>query len=132
MSSLGNSLYRIVFWTYERGSAPYDVAVVLIVVFVLLSPRGWFHDRPELDVPPQQAANVELLSGDASGGTQLYQVDARVLALPVATPELEHLLHDAVRKNVPSLQGRTFRIVSIDPVRGDQGNVISYRVGVQP
>lgn len=131
MRALGRILYRVVFWSYERGSAPYDIAVVLIVVFVLATPRGWFHDRPQVN-PTNQQASVQLLSSDGAAGTQTYQVDARVLALPVATPELERLVHDAVRKNVPSLQGRQFRILSIDPVRGDQGDVISYRVAIQP
>jgi len=129
MRTLGRILYRTIFWSYERGSAPYDVAVVLIVVFVLLSPRGWFHDRPELDAA-NQPASVQLLSD--VNGTQTYQVDARVLALPTPTPELDHLIHDAVRKNVPSLQGRPFRVLSIDPVRGDNGDVASYRVSIQP
>lgn len=132
MRALGRILYRVIFWSFERGSVPYDIAVVLIVVFVLATPRGWFRDRPEMDTADQQHANVQLISSDSAGGTQMYQVDARVLALPVAPPELEHLVHDAVRKNVPSLQGRPFRILNIDPVRGDQGNVLSYRVTIQP
>ena len=132
MRTLGQILYRTIFWSYERGTWPYDVAVAAIVVFVLLTPRGWFRDRPEMDPADPQRASVLLISSDSAGGTQMYQVDARVLALPVAPPELEHLVHDAVRKNVPSLQGRPFRILNIDPVRGDQGNVLSYRVTIQP
>ena len=41
MRALGRILYRTIFWSYERGTWPYDVAVALIVLFVLLSPRGW-------------------------------------------------------------------------------------------
>lgn len=132
MRTLGRALYRIVFWSYDRGSVPYDVAVVLIVVFVLLSPRGWFHDRPQLDSTGQRPAAVALLSSDAATGIQTYEVDAKLLAPPAPTPELEHSLHDAVRKNISSLQGRPFRILSIDPVRGERGDVISYRVQIQP
>ena len=46
MRTLWRGLVRIVFWSFERGTLPYDVAVAVIVVFVLFSPRSWFNDRP--------------------------------------------------------------------------------------
>ena len=39
MPRLGQILNRIFFWSYERGTWQYDVAVALILVFVLLTPR---------------------------------------------------------------------------------------------
>jgi len=46
MKTLWRALKNTIFWSYERGSWPYDVMVVLIVAFVLLTPRSWFRDQP--------------------------------------------------------------------------------------
>ena len=46
MASIGQILSRTFFWSYERGTWQYDVAVVLILIFVLLTPRAWFRDQP--------------------------------------------------------------------------------------
>src|SRR3990172_4626894 len=83
MRTLWRLLVRIVFWSFERGTWPYDVAVALIVVFVLLSPRSWFSDRPPLD-PPSAAspapAMVELRGADPADGAEIYRVDARLVS----------------------------------------------------
>ena len=77
MRTLWRILMRTIFWSYERGTWPYDIAVAVIVIFVLLSPRSWFHDSPPMGPPPNPAL-VQLQSADA-GGMQTYRVDARLL-----------------------------------------------------
>ncbi len=131
MHALSQILHRTIFWSYERGTWPYDVAVAAIVVFVLLTPRSWFHDEPQVGPPPSVQA-VVLLAEDPATSTKTYRVDARLLASPVRTPELEHDLHNAVRKSVREFQGRTFQILHIEPVRGDNGAVVSYDIWVKP
>jgi len=132
MRTIWHVLVRTLFWSFERGTWPYDVAVVLIVVFVLLSPRSWFHDRPPVGTP--SSPMVQLRKADPSGGIEVYRVDVRLLAASDHTPEpeLEHELHEAVRKNVENFHGNKFEIVHIDPVRGDQGTVAYYDVSVKP
>ena len=75
MTGLGQILSRTVFWSYERGSWQYDVAVILILVFVLLTPRGWVRDQPQVGLPAN-TSQVELLS--KAGESEVYRVDARV------------------------------------------------------
>ena len=131
MRKLWRILVRTVFWSYERGTWPYDVAVIAIVVFVLLSPRSWFHDQPAVG-PPAAQSLVLLKSADSSEATQTYRVDARLLASPIRTPELEHDLHDAMRKNLDSLKRGGFQILRIEPIRGDNGTVAFYDVTIKP
>ena len=131
MRTLGRILLRTILWSYERGTWPYDIAVALIVIFVLFSPRSWFRDQSSMSQPPP-GAQVVLLAADAASGTETYRVDARLLASPLRTPELEHLLHDAMRKNVRDLHGHPFQIVRIEPLRGEDGSVISYEVSIKP
>ncbi len=133
MRTVWRVLVRTVFWSFERGTWPYDVAVALIVVFVLFSPRSWFHDRPPLGPPPSPTM-VELRGSDP-GGVATYRVDARLLASHIRTPEseLEHDLHDVVRKNVGSLSdSNSFEIVRIEPIRGGDGTVADYDVSIKP
>ncbi len=132
MRTLWRILVRTVFWSYERGTWPYDLMVLAIVLFVLFSPRlVHFNDQPQVG-PPASAVQVMLLDADAGSGARTYRVDARLLASPIRTPELVHDLHDAVRKNVSELKGKTFQIVRIEPVRGDNGTVVYYDVYLKP
>ena len=133
MRTIWRIVVRTIFWSFERGTWPYDVAVVLIVVFVLLSPRSWFNDRPPVGAPPSPSI-VRLREATSSEGIAVYRVDARMLTASghIAEPELEHQLHEAVRKNVENLQQSEFEIVRIDPVRGDDGTVAYYDVSVKP
>jgi len=133
MRTIWRILSRIVFWSYERGTWPYDLAVAAIVVFVLLSPRSWFHDEPPV-VPAGKVAMVELRDADVSDGTRTYRVSAKLLLVSpkITEPELEHRLHDAVRKNVGTLQKSRFEIVRIEPIRGDDGTIAYYDVSIKP
>jgi hypothetical protein len=59
-------------------------------------------------------------------------VDPLLLASPLPKTELEHQLHDAIRKNVPDLQGRSFQIVKSEPVLDKDGHVIYFVVTLKP
>jgi hypothetical protein len=131
MRTLWRILSRIVFWSYERGTWPYDVAVAAIVIFVLFSPRSWFHDQPAVG-PPSPETLIVLESSGGPGDSETYRVDARLLASPIRTPELEHDLHDAMRRNTDSLRHSSFRIVRIDPIRGEGDTVAYYEVTITP
>ncbi|HUK30485.1 MAG TPA: hypothetical protein VLV89_05175 [Candidatus Acidoferrum sp.] len=131
MASSRNVFARIIFWTYERGTVPYDIAVAAIVLFVLLTPRSWFRDRPQMEPTKQEAGIVQVLD-DEKAGTQTFNVDPRLLALPMPKTELEHQLHDAIRKNVHDLQGRPFQIVKTEVVLDKDGQVVRFIVTIKP
>ena len=133
MLTIWRILVRTVFWSFERGTWPYDIAVVVIVIFVLLSPRSWFHDQPPLGPGPDPAM-VQLRDADLSGGTRTYRVSAKLLPSSTKIPEseLEHELHEAVRQNVEALQKSRFEIVRIEPIPGDDGSIAYYDVSIKP
>lgn len=133
MRTIWRILLRTIFWSFERGTWPYDVAVVLIVVFVLLSPRSWFQDRP-VDAPRATTRLLRVPDSDSSGGVETYRVDARALdpSLRGRESDLEQGLQDAVRRNVKGLEQRKFQIVRIEPVRGKRGAVAYYDVSIKP
>jgi hypothetical protein len=127
MAGIGQIFSRTFFWTYERGTWQYDVAVVLILIFVLLTPRAWFHEQPQLGINAIPGEVKQLSSGADS---DLYRVDARLLAPPVQTPALENGLHNALTKTLPELRDRRFSISRIEAVRDAGGTVIAYDVEV--
>jgi hypothetical protein len=128
MAGIGQAIYRMFFWSYERGSWQYDVAVALILVFVLVLPKSWFHDQPQVGLPVS-SAQVEMVS--KSGETEVYKVDSRVLAPPERTPSLQNDLHTVLQKAGPGLQDGRFAIGKIEALRDEQGNVIAYQVEIK-
>ncbi len=134
MRSLWQGLVRTIFWSYERGSWPYDVMVIVIVLFVLATPRHWFHDQPQSSA--LASSGVQEVSEDAVARTQTYRLDAKLLApekrATKSTPELERETHDILGRTVESLKDHTFQVLRIDPVRGDDGSVLYYDVTIQP
>lgn len=126
MASLGKILSKTLFWSYERGTWQYDLAVILILVFVLLTPRNWFRDMPESG-GPVAPGQVQLISRE--GNRVTYRVDARILAPPTKLA-LQNDLHTALREALPELHNGNFSIARIEPVRDDQGTVIAYRVEI--
>jgi hypothetical protein len=128
MAGLGTILSRTFFWAYERGSWPYDIAVILILVFVLLTPRGWFRDQPQVGMPAN-SDQVKFVS--KSGATETYQVDSRTMAPPERTPALQNDLHNVLQKALPQLHDGHFAIGRIEPQRDENGNVVAYQVEIR-
>ena len=127
MAGIAQFLNRIFFWSYERGTWQYDVAVILIVLFVVATPTRWFHDQPQVGLPVN-STRVELVS--KSGELEIYKVDARALAPPERTPALQNDLHNALQKAAPALRDGRFSIGRIQAIRDEAGTVIAYQVEV--
>ena len=126
MASLGQILSRTFFWSYERGTWQFDLAVILILVFVLATPRNWFHDKPESGGP---VAPGQILKISQEGNHATYRVDVRVLAPPTKLA-LQNDLHTALQEALPELHKGNFSIGKIEPLRDDQGDVIAYQVEI--
>jgi hypothetical protein len=130
MPGLKQILSRTFFWSYERGAWQYDVAVLLILFFVLLTPRGWFRDQPQVGVPVA-SEQVQLVLFSDNGHRQEYRVDARLLAPPEQTPALQNELHQALQRALPDLRNGRFSITKIEAVRDENGTVIAYQVEIR-
>lgn len=125
MASSSHIFSRIFFWAYERGSWQYDLAVIAILVFVLLTPGRWFHDQPTRELSTA-ATHIELIR--ELGSRQTYKVDSRILTPPEQMPQLQNELHRALQRAESSLQNGRFEITSVEAVRDAQGAVIAYQV----
>jgi hypothetical protein len=134
MRTLWRGIVRTIFWSFERGSWPYDLMVIAIVVFVLLTPRSLFHDQPQTTA--QASSDVQLLSENDATQTRTYRLDASILQpqkrAKEPTPELERETHDILSRTVGDLKARTFQVKRIDPVRAGDGSIAYYDITVQP
>jgi len=134
MRKLWRGFVNTIFWSYERGSWPYDLIVIAIVIFVLLSPRRWFQDQS----PSTATANsdIQLVEEDAGNHTRTYRLDANILPpekrTSHRTPELERETHDILGRTVEDLKGHTFQVQRIDTVRSGDGPILYYDVTVHP
>jgi hypothetical protein len=134
MRTLWRAIVRTIFWSFERGSWPYDLAVILIVLFVLVTPSRWFHDQPQLSAAI--GSKVQLQSEDPASQTHTYRLDATVLPAAKraarATPELERETHDILARTVAELKDQTFQVIHIEPVSAQDGSILYYDVTVHP
>lgn len=131
MRTLWNAIARTVFWSYDRGTWPYDVMVGAIIIFVLATPRTWFNDQARVG-PAPHPGEVVVQEQDTASGAKAYRVDFHLLVNPPRSIELERRAHELLQKNVEELRGKTFKIDRIEPVLGDDGTVLAYDIWVRP
>jgi hypothetical protein len=129
MRKLWRGLKKTIFWSYERGSWPYDVMVILIVLFVLLTPARWFHDQPQNDAA--RDSGITLVAQDPAARTATYRIDPRLFpasaALQKTNPELERETHQILSGSV----AEPFQIRSIEPVLAQNNSILYYQVEVK-
>ena len=118
MSSLGQTLKGYLWWTYPRGSVPYDVMVSLILAFIFLAPI-WinFRDKP-MPRSPHQTEVVVQQEGDGF----LYTVDASAV-----NAGSDRQLRESLLRVVEPIAGE----VTIDryaPVRDSNHRITAYKV----
>ncbi len=135
MRILWRFLSRTLFWDYDRGSVPYDLMVLAVVGFVFLTPRAWFHDRPEMSAAPPAAtvgsASIEQVGENPAAATRTFRI-----AAPLMEPThpgnafFERRAHELLTRNVNGLRGRKFQIVHVHAAR-DAGGAQYYDVTVK-
>lgn len=130
MRAIWKVIQRTVFWSYDRGTWPYDILVGAIVLFVFFSPRSWFNDQATV-TSAAHAGQVLLQQSDPSTGLESYRVEFNLLVPAPRSTELERRAHELLQKNVADLRGRTFQVVRIEPVRNADGTVQYYEIWVK-
>jgi len=114
-----------ILWSYERGSWQYDIIVLLILAFIFLTPAGWFHSRPHL-----QLSDLRHVQGIVEVGhtdqTWVYQLDARLVESLGAIPPRK-AIHQLLRQRIKP----PFEVESIKPIRGKGDVILGYTVAVK-
>jgi hypothetical protein len=117
---------RAVFWTYERGSWQYDVICAVILAFIFLTPRAWFHDGPTLELSDLRHRQGVIEIGRTKAGSE-YLVDLRLVE-SMAPLNAE----DAVLSILRARLNRAVSMKSVEPVLDKNNVMLGYRVVVSP
>jgi len=118
MGKLLRGIGGFIFWTHERGTWQYDVMVGLILAFVFFTPRGVFHDRPQLT----ESGQVKEMR-DSEG--KFYRVEARLIEGTARSLEINAELV------IEEVIGRPVVIRRLQPLLDAQGKVQAYTIWIQ-
>jgi hypothetical protein len=99
---------RFVLWDYARATWQYDVMVAIILAFVFLTPREWFHDQPRIP----RASNIAMLPADH--GSNMYWIDPELLS---GIPENQRMIKLA--QILTTRTGRPQSVLRLQPIYDD-------------
>ena len=109
MSFVTDTAKKIAFWTYPRTSWQWDVLCVLILVFIFLTPKGWFENSAYQRTHAGQTTIV--LSTDVVGS----QADS-----------------SEIERRVRLLPGRAgAKVIAVRDVRDESKKLIAYEIDIR-
>jgi hypothetical protein len=94
-----------VFWDFARASWQYDIVVGLILAFIFLIPRDWFHDQPK-------ASSVILMSS-LHGSNRVFIATDLLAGVPDNQRPVR--AESLIRKRT----GKSWRVVRVEPIRDE-------------
>ncbi len=118
MSKLRQVLGGYFWWTYPRGSVPYDIMVTLILAFIFLTPLVIsFGDKPTVRAPHQTETVVR-----PDGNGFLYKVDAAAVS-----EGNDEQVRESLLRVLEPISGE-ITIDHYQEVRDSKHKVIAYQV----
>jgi hypothetical protein len=119
MNRIWRTIRGYILWQYERGTLHYDIMVVLIILFVLFSPRVInFNDKP---ISRNPHPTDVVVSADTQGHLY-YQVAASAIS-----PGDDQAVREQLLRIIEPISGAV-SIVSYETVSDHKGQVQSYKV----
>ena len=109
MGFLLNTGKKFLFWTYPRTSWQWDVLCVLILVFIFLTPKGWFE-------------NTAYKRSHAAQTTVVISTD--VVANQADKGEIERRAKQAAGRN-------DGQVIAVRERRDGSGKLIAYEVDIR-
>lgn len=101
-ASLGK---RLLFGDFARASWQYDIAVGLILLFLFVTPRDWFHDQPK-------ASSIVLMSSLHGSNRVFIATD-----LLSDTPDQQRPARAA--QLIRQRTGKSWRVIRVEPIRDE-------------
>jgi hypothetical protein len=115
-------LKRFILWDYKRGSWQYDVMVGIILAFVFLTPRDWFHDQPRLPT----ASSIAKLPSE--NGSSAFWVNSELLAGVSETQRAAQLTQILQIR----IGNRHLVVTRVEPVLDSEGELQGYMAFARP
>jgi hypothetical protein len=111
------------YWTYARGSVPYDVMVTLILAFIFITPWLWDYG----DKPRSTALNTEpmVVTGDGYRGLIVTLTASDVNVSAAAS---DPVIKKALKKAMEPVLGDSMVVERWEVLRDQNGNPVSWKV----
>jgi hypothetical protein len=116
-----------IFWSYERGSAHYDVLVTAILIFMFASPHFIDYKDKPVETVALHASEVLVREAGTSGGSSRFIYQVRADDMGGAATDSER--RAAILRVVEPISGEV-SLERYEPVRDAQGKVIAYNAWV--
>jgi hypothetical protein len=118
-------LKRVILWDYPRASWQYDIMVGVIVAFVFLTPREWFHDQPRIP----QSHEVALLPSPK--GTSVFWLEPELIS-SIPHDASDAVLYPKVREILKNKTGREQSLIRVDRVYNSEHELTGYMAAAKP
>jgi hypothetical protein len=96
---------RLAQWDFARGAWQYDIVVGLILIFIFVTPRDWFHDQPK-------ASSVILMSSRGRSSTVFIAT-----SLLAGVPESQRL--QKAESLIHQRTGKNWHVVRLEPIHDE-------------
>jgi hypothetical protein len=117
-----NTIKSYIFWTHKRAGFHYDVMVTLILLFIFLTPRSFFKDKPVQRTPHQTEVVVQ---PEGESGF-IYEIDAAA----VRAGANDEMVREDLSRVIEPIAGEV-EITKWDTVKDAKGRVTVYKVHVE-
>ncbi len=111
----------LILWEYHRGSWQYDLLAIAILLFIFLTPRGFFNDQGRLPSIQQ----IEALSDHPE--TLVFWVEPFVIE-ETSADEIDDKLATLLRQRT----GKNLRVIDTRPSTDSEGEIRAYLVYARP
>ena len=118
--------YRIVFWSYERGTLPYDIMCLTILMFIFLIPVNFFHDKPGLDNKLNESREGIHWIHDTEENS-LLSINSELLFVN----QDNNSLKKSIQYHVEKVLEKSIVISNVEPVKDENGKTITYLVWIK-
>lgn len=118
MPDLASGLKRFVLWDFPRAGWQYDVIVALILCFIFLTPRDFFHDQPK----PSQ---IVMLPSEK--GASVYWIEPELLSGSTA-PDRSGQAANILKKKT----GKKHNVVRLEPIFDAEKDIKGYMAYTMP
>ena len=114
-------LLKIIFWEYPRGSWQYDLMVIAILAFTLLSPREWFRDQPR-SIHPN-----DIIMLPAEGELNVFWLEPELLA-DTPAEQRQQRAAELLRQRT----GHPQNILRLEPIFNAENELRGYMAFAKP
>ncbi len=125
-SQLFQKAYSILFWSYDRGTLPYDIMCLTILMFIFLIPANFFYDNPGLDQKLNDSKEGIHWIHDAEENS-LLSINSELLSVNQDNNSLKKSIQDHVEKVLK----KSIVISNVEPVTDENGKTITYLVWIK-